>query len=232
VKSGGFRYDYPRPAVTVDTVVFGYQEGELSLLLIERGLSPYKGAWALPGGFVHLDETLDAAAKRELAEEAGVHDVYLEQLYTFGRVDRDPRERVLSVAYFALVKPAQHALKATTDATNAKWFPVSHLPKVAFDHAEIIDVAVRRLRMKVRYEPIGFELLPLHFTLTQLQTMYETILGHELDRRNFRKKFQALEVLHKTKVKLENVPHRSPALFKFDPVAYRRMLKSGIQFEI
>src|ERR1700677_1958726 len=152
-----FPYQYPRAALTVDCVVFGIDEGELNVLLIERGLEPFKGRWALPGGFVRVDETLDDAARRELAEEAGLSNVFLEQLYTFGDVERDPRERVVSVAYYALVKVLDHHAKADTDAAKAKWFPVSKVPKLAFDHTPILAAALARLKGKVRYEPIGFE---------------------------------------------------------------------------
>src|SRR5205807_886879 len=162
-------YQYPRAALTVDCVVFGFDEGELRVLLIQRALEPFKGKWALPGGFVRVDETLDEAARRELEEEAGLKEVFLEQLYTFGAVDRDPRERVVSVAYYALVKLSEHAAKAATDAANAQWFSVAKAPKLAFDHAEILAIALTRLKGKVRYQPIGFELLPPQFTLSQLQ---------------------------------------------------------------
>src|SRR5215471_3689045 len=141
-----YKYQYPRAALTVDCVVFGFDEGELKVLLIERGLEPFKGRWALPGGFVRVDETLDDAARRELQEEAGLKDVFLEQLYTFGGVDRDPRERVVSVAYYALVKLSAHATKAATDAADAQWFPISKVPRPAFDHADILATAVDRLK--------------------------------------------------------------------------------------
>src|SRR3989475_10707435 len=152
-----FSYKYPRAALTVDCVVFGFDEGALKVLLIQRALEPFKGKWALPGGFVRVDETLDEAAWRELAEEAGVKKVFLEQLYTFGAVERDPRERVVSVAYYALVKLSEHEAKAATDAANARWFAVSRVPRLAFDHAEILPMALARLKGKVRYQPIGFE---------------------------------------------------------------------------
>src|SRR5213082_3307323 len=139
-----FTYKYPRAALTVDCVVFGYDDGELKVLLIERGLEPFKGKWALPGGFVRVEETLDGAARRELEEEAGLKQVFLEQLYTFGAVDRDPRERVVSVAYYALVKLSAHQTRAATDAADAQWFPISKAPKLAFDHANILDAALRR----------------------------------------------------------------------------------------
>src|SRR6516162_9599059 len=181
-------YQYPRAALTVDCVVFGFDEGDLKVLLIERGLEPFKGRWALPGGFVRVDETLDAAARRELQEEAGLTNIFLEQLYTFGAVDRDPRERVVSVAYYALVKLTEHAAKAATDAANAQWFPVLKVPKLAFDHGHILSTAVERLKSKVRYQPIGFELLPPKFTLSQLQHLYEAVLGTELENPNSKKR--------------------------------------------
>src|SRR5437899_955546 len=152
-----FTYQYPRAALTVDCVVFGFDEDELKVLLIQRALEPFKGAWALPGGFVRVYETLDDAARRELVEETGLKDVFLEQLYTFGEIKRDPRERVVSVAYYALVKLSDHKAKAATDAANAEWFPISKLPKLAFDHADIAAAALARLQGKVRYQPIGFE---------------------------------------------------------------------------
>src|SRR5438093_1368409 len=188
-------YQYPRAALTVDCVVFGFDEGELKVLLIQRALVPFKGKWALPGGFVRVEETLDEAARRELAEEAGLKDVFLEQLYTFGVVDRDPRERVVSVAFYALVKQAAYHTKAATDATDARWFPMAKPPKLAFDHADILATALARLKGKVRYQPIGFELLPPRFTLSQLQHLYEAILGTELDKRNFRKKVLSFGLL-------------------------------------
>src|SRR5437016_9591348 len=170
-------YQYPRAALTVDCVVFGYDAGELKVLLIQRALEPFKGKWALPGGFVHVDETIDEAARRELAEEAGLKDVFLEQLYSFGALDRDPRERVVSVAYYSLVKLAAHDTKAATDAADACWFPISKAPKLAFDHADILATALARLKGKVRYQPIGFELLPPKFTLSQLQIFTKPCWG-------------------------------------------------------
>src|SRR5437773_5770988 len=176
-----YTYQYPRAALTVDCVVFGFDEAELKVLLIQRGLEPFKGKWALPGGFVRVAETLDQAARRELVEEAGLKNVFLEQLYTFGGVDRDPRERVVSGAYYALVKLAAHDTRAATDAADARWFPISKVPKLAFDHAEILNTALARLKGKVRYQPIGFELLPPKFTLSQLQHLYEAALVTEFE---------------------------------------------------
>src|SRR5262245_1998245 len=209
-------YQYPRAALTVDCVVFGFDEGDLKVLRFERGLEPFKGRWALPGGFVRVDETLDAAARRELGEEAGLTNVFLEQLYTFGALDRDPRERVVSVAYYALVKLSEHEAKAATDAANARWFPLSKVPKLAFDHGDILETAVERLKGKVRYQPIGFELLPPKFTLSQLQHLYEAVLGTELDKRNFRKKVLSLQLLIPLKETQMVGRHRPAQLFRFD----------------
>jgi 8-oxo-dGTP diphosphatase len=225
-------YQYPRAALTVDCVVFGYDESELKVLLIERGLEPFKGRWALPGGFVRVDETLDDAARRELEEEAGLKNLFLEQLYTFGTVDRDPRERVVSVAYFALVKLSDHRAKAATDAANAEWFPVSRIPKLAFDHAEILTTALSRIKAKVRYEPIGFELLPPKFTLSQLQHLYEAVLETELDKRNFRKKVLGFGLLIPLKDAQRMGRHRPAQLFRFDVDKYQRLKKRGFNFEL
>jgi 8-oxo-dGTP diphosphatase len=225
-------YEYPRPALTVDCVVFGLDEAELEVLLVRRALEPFAGRWALPGGFVHVDESLDEAARRELQEETGLDRVFLEQLYTFGAIDRDPRERVVTVAYYALVKLSDHKVKAATDATDAAWFAISDLPELAFDHAEIFELALTRLRGKLRYQPIGFELLPKKFTLTQLQRMYEVILERALDKRNFRKKILAMDLLVELDEVQKDVAHRAARLYKFDDRRYKKLVKQGFSFEI
>ena len=227
-----FTYVYPHPAVTVDAVVFGFDETELKVLLIERAGEPYRGSWALPGGFVDLAESLDDAARRELAEETGVERLYLEQLYTFGAPDRDPRERVISVAYYALVRLADYPVRAASDARDVRWFPVSELPRLAFDHAAILDTALRRLRGKIRYEPIGFELLPAKFPLSELQRLYEVVLEQPLDKRNFRKKILAMGLLADTGETQQDVAHRAARLYRFDEPAYRRLKKRGFNFEL
>ncbi|MHA3772921.1 NUDIX hydrolase [Verrucomicrobiota bacterium sgz303538] len=227
-----FSYEYPRAALTVDCVVFGFDDGELKVLLIRRGLKPFKGQWALPGGFVRLDETLDDAARRELMEETGLKNVYLEQLYTFGAIDRDPRERVVSVAYYALVKSAEHPAAGATDASEAGWFPVADLPTLAFDHREILKTALERLRGKVRYEPIGFELLPPKFTLSQLQHLYEAVLQTEVDKRNFRKKILSMELLVPLDEQVRTGAHRPAQLFRFDTRKYQALKKRGFNFEL
>lgn len=227
-----YTYEYPRPALTVDCVVFGLDDSDLKVLLIRRGLEPFLGKWALPGGFVRLYETLEAAALRELSEETGLARVYLEQLYTFGALDRDPRERVVSVAYYALVKLSDHRVQAATDAKDAAWFSVDDVPQLAFDHTEILKTAHDRLRGKVQYQPIGFELLPPKFTLTQLQRMYEIILERSLDKRNFRKKILAMDILVELDEVQRDVAHRAARLYRFDERKYRRLLKAGFDFHI
>ena len=183
-----YTYKHPHPAVTVDGVVFGFDDADLKLLLIKRKIEPFQGQWALPGGFVLEQEGLEEAARRELADETGITRLYLEQLYSFGEPSRDPRERVISIAYYALVKLADHRVRAASDAQEVAWFPVAELPSLAFDHEKIVEVGLRRLKAKVRYEPIGFELLPEKFTLGELQRLYETVLEQNLDKRNFRRR--------------------------------------------
>lgn len=223
-------YQYPRAALTVDCVVFRFDDGELQVLLIRRALAPFKDKWALPGGFVRVDETLEDAARRELEEETSLNEIFLEQLYTFGEVKRDPRERVVSVAYFALVKPS--AVTASTDAAEAKWFPVSAVPPLAFDHADILATALARLRGKLTYQPVGFELLPPKFTLTHLQNLYEAVLGEPLDKRNFRKKVLSFNLLIGLKETHQDGPHRPAQLFRFDLVRYEKLRRRGFLFEL
>ncbi len=227
-----YSYEHPRPAVTVDCVVFGIDEGDLKVLLIQRQLEPFKHQWALPGGFVQMDEDLEDAARRELHEETNITNVYLEQLYSFGGVDRDPRGRVVTVAYYALAKLSHHRIAAATDAENVAWFAVNDLPSLAFDHEAIFEVARERLRVKVRYAPVGFELLPQKFTLSQLQRLYEAVLERSLDKRNFRKKILAMNLLIETDEIEEDVAHRAARLYRFDRRKYRKLTKQGFNFAI
>jgi 8-oxo-dGTP diphosphatase len=199
--------------VAVDLVIFTVRDGALQVLLIERGIPPFKGQWALPGGFVVERESLEEAARRELEEETGLKDVYLEQLYTFGDPERDPRGRVVAVAYYALTPPAP--LRASTDAAEAAWHPVARPPKLAFDHAKILRTGLERLRAKLGYSTVGFELLPRQFTLTELQTLYEAILERPLDKRNFRKKILSLGILKSEGQKRAAGAHRPARLYSF-----------------
>jgi 8-oxo-dGTP diphosphatase len=227
-----YQYEFPRPALTVDCVVFGLDDQDLKVLLIQRDLEPCAGKWALPGGFVHEQETLEEAARRELAEETGLNRVFLEQLYTFGDPGRDPRERVVTVAYYALVNIRDHKVRASTDARNAAWFAVTDPPSLAFDHDLILETARQRLRGKLSYQPIGFELLPRKFTLSQLQRLYEIILEKPVDKRNFRRKILGMGLLRETEEIEQDVAHRAARLYSFDEAKYRRLAKQGFLFEI
>ncbi len=211
---------YERPSVTVDTVIFTLCEKELRVLLVQRKNWPYQGMWAIPGGFVNMDESLETAARRELAEETGVDDpdIYLEQLYTFGDPGRDPRTRVITVAYVALVTPGLVRLRASSDAAAAEWWPAYALPPLAFDHSSIMQYAIRRLRYKLEYTALAFQLLPETFTLTELQDAYEHILNERLDKRNFRRKMLAAHILSETPY-VRGGEHRPARLYGFRPDA-------------
>lgn len=194
-----YTYEHPRPALTVDVVIFTLRADRLQVLLVRRAEEPYADQWALPGGFVQMDESLETAAARELEEETGIQGAYLEQLYTFGEPERDPRGRVVSVAYFALIPAGAQARAAGgSDASAAQWFPIDALPSLAFDHAEILAYALRRLRYKLEYTAVGFELLPKEFTLRELQHTYEIILGENLDKRNFRRRILEAGIIEAT----------------------------------
>ena len=209
-----YQYEYPHPAVTADIVIFTIRERRLKLLLIRRAGEPYRGKWALPGGFVNIDEGLDEAARRELAEETGVTGVYLEQLYTFGRPGRDPRERVITVAYYALIPSEKLRLRAASDAEAVGWFAMDELPELAFDHDEIVDMAHRRLAAKLDYSTIALAFLPEQFTLSELQEVYETILREKMDKRNFRKWVLGLGEIVETDEERRGGVHRPARLFR------------------
>jgi 8-oxo-dGTP diphosphatase len=217
--------------VTVDVVIFTIQSGALEVLLVRRGVPPFEGAWAIPGGFILTDESLEAAALRELEEETGVRDVYLEQLYSFGDPGRDPRGRVITVAYYALIAAdrASHPV-AGTDAAAARWWPVSSHPPLAFDHDAILTYAVERLRNKLEYTTVGFQLLPRRFTLTQLQQVYEAILGRTLDKRNFRRKLELLGILTPLKEWSREGPSRPARLYEFSAKRFEKLKDKGIIF--
>jgi 8-oxo-dGTP diphosphatase len=233
-----FTYEFPRPAVAVDCVLFGFDPEEgLRLLVIRRRQAPFADRWALPGGFVRLDadgeggEGLDEAALRELREETGANVAYLEQLYTFGAPRRDPRGRVLSVAYMALVRTRDHRVRGGDDAAEAKWIAVPHEGKLAFDHDAIVELGVARLQAKLRYAPIGFNLLPPTFALSELQRLYEAVLQRPLDKRNFRRRILSMDLLAEAG-RQEGVAHRAATLYRFDERAYARLVHAGFNFEL
>ncbi len=209
-----YSYDYPHPAVTVDIVIFTIRDGQLKLLLIRRAGEPYRGRWALPGGFIRLDEDLEQSARRELEEETGVAGVYLEQLYTFGRPNRDPRERVITVAYYALIPSDRLRIRAATDAEAVGWFGMDEVPALAFDHDAILAMAHERLVAKLDYSTIAFQFLGEAFTLSELQSVYEIILREELDKRNFRKWVLALEQIEETGEVSREGAHRPAKLYR------------------
>lgn len=204
-----FSYRYPHPAVTTDVVVFTIRAGRLSILLVRRANPPFEGDWALPGGFLNIDEDLDDCAARELEEETGISGLYLEQLYTFGSTNRDPRERVISVTYYALVpQDALATPRAASDAAEVGWYAFDELPGLAFDHAEIVRVAHRRLVAKLDYSTIAFQFMPETFTLSELQCVYEALLNQPLDKRNFRKRILSLDLIEETGRQRRNGKHR------------------------
>lgn len=224
--------------VSVDIVVFGYSPESVTLrvLLIHRGSEPFKGSLALPGGRVEIDESIDTAARRELEEETGIKPDFLEQLYTFGEPGRDPRGRVVSVAYYALVSVEQFTPVAGTDATHAAWYPITNangtpLSNLAFDHREILETALARLRGKIRYFPLGIEMLPKLFTMTELRQVYETVLGRSLDPGNFRRRILRMDLLVPTG-KRRATTTKPASLYKFDVAKYRNLSKKGWLFEV
>lgn len=221
--------------VAVDAIVFGYSKQDgVSVLLIKRKYEPFKDKWAIPGGFVLENESLEEAVQRELLEETGIEVNYLEQLYTFGDPERDPRQRIISVAYFGLVKSALfQKLKASTDAAEAKWFNIKRLPELAFDHRRILGSAIERLRAKVRYQPIGFELLDKRFPFSDLEKLYAALLDKEINRRNFSKKILSFGFIEETGEKQKAEGKGRPSnMFQFNQRRYKDLLKEGIHFEI
>jgi len=208
-----FTYTHPHPAVTTDVVLFTIQNDALDVLLIRRAGDPFLGSWALPGGFIDIGEDLDAGALRELREETGVTGVYLEQLYTFGRPDRDPRERVITIAYYALVPLGKVRPVAAGDARELAWFQLNQLPALAFDHDEIIALAKRRLAAKLQYSTIALQFMPPQFTLSELQRVYEIIQDEPMDKRNFRKRVLAYDCIEETGRERRNGNHRPARLY-------------------
>ncbi|MBX9852530.1 MAG: NUDIX hydrolase [Cytophagaceae bacterium] len=219
-------------SISIDCVIFGFDETGLKILLIKRAGEPQKGKWALPGGFVQTNEDLDSSAKRILKELTGLSNIYLDQLYTFGEVDRYPLRRVISIAYYALVKIRDYNLKASANAKEAIWHPIDQAPKLVFDHNKILNNGIEKLRNNVRFHPIGFELLPKKFTLSQLQQLYEAILDKALDKRNFRKKILSMDLLINLNESQQGVAHRAAKLYQFDKNKYKELKARGFNFEI
>lgn len=220
-------------SLTVDAVVFGYEApNNLLVLLIKRALDPFKDSWALPGGFVREEESLEQSVERELKEETGIEVDYLEQLYSFGDPQRDPRARIVSISYFGLIRPSGLELNPSTDALEAQWFNINDLPQLAFDHQAIINKAIDRLRAKVTYEPIGFELLNEKFSFSELENLYTTLLGRPIDRRNFRKKIMSFGLLEQLNELRKEGPGRPASLFKFQMSKYMSYQQKGLYFEL
>ena len=222
-------YKYPHPAVTTDCVIFGFNGERLQVLLIERGIEPYKGRWAFPGGFLKMDETAEEGALRELKEETGLENAYIQQLHTFSDPNRDPRERVITIAYYALVRIQE--VKGGDDAAYARWFPLDEIPPLAFDHDYILRMATQRLREQIHFQPIGFELLPEKFTIKELQSLYEAILGINFDRRNFAKKMLHLEILTELDETIWPTPKKEAKLYKFNSDKYEELKRKGFRIE-
>ena len=222
-------YKYPHPAVTTDCVIFGFDGQSLKVLLVERGIEPYKGRWAFPGGFLNPDERAEEGARRELNEETGLEGAFIEQFHTYTEPNRDPRERVITIAYFALVRIQE--VHGSDDAAKAQWFPTEEVPQLAFDHDRILRDATRKLRERIHFEPIGFELLPDKFTMKDLQLLYEAILDVKFDRRNFSKKMIHYGLLNQLDETVWPTPKREAQLYSFNKEKYDEFKKKGFQIE-
>lgn len=229
MKEEKYCYSYPHPAVTTDCVIFGYDNMQLKVLLIQRGGEPFKGKWAFPGGFMKMDETVEECARRELKEETNLTANLIEQFHCFSDPDRDPRERILTIAFLGLVKIEE--VKGGDDAKEAKWFPLDEIPPLAFDHDHILRAAQARLRERIHFQPIGFELMPEKFTLRQLQMLYEAILGVHFDRRNFAKKLLHLDILTQLDETVWPTPRREAFLYSFNKEKYDELKQKGLRLE-
>lgn len=218
--------------VSIDYVIFGFEENRLEVLLVKRAIKPSKGEWALPGGFIKKNELIEHATNRILNATTGLKNIYLEEIAIFDAVNRYPLWRVFTIAHFALVSPENYALRPGIDTSAVKWFNLKELPVLAFDHRKIIETALVKLRIRVRYRPIGFELLPEKFTIPQLQKLYEAILGKKLDKRNFRKKLMNMNLIKKLKEKEEESKTRAAHLHQFDKNNYNKLKEKGFIFEL
>ena len=224
-----YSYKYPHPSVTTDCVIFGFDGGKLKVLLVERGLEPYKGRWAFPGGFVKIDESCEEGALRELEEETALKGTYVQQFHTYSAPNRDPRERVITVAFFALVRIQE--VEAGDDANKAQWFAIDEVPQLAFDHDVILRDALKRLRERIHFQPIGFELLPEKFTMRQLQNLYEAILDVHFDRGNFSKKMLHFNILTPLEETVRPTPKREARLYRFNKDSYDDLKQKGFRLE-
>lgn len=224
-----FCYKYPHPAVTTDCVIFGFDGTRLRVLLVQRGIEPYKGCWAFPGGFVKMDESCEQGALRELQEETGLTGAYIEQFHAFSDPNRDPRERVITIAYYALVKIQE--VQGGDDAERADWFALDEVPPLAFDHKSILHEALKRLRERIHFEPVGFELLLEKFTMKQLQNLYEAILDVHFDRRNFTKKMLHFNILTQLDETTRPTPKREAFLYSFNKENYNELKQKGFRLE-
>lgn len=229
--------DYTRPlkdyisfGLSVDCVVFGYHDGQIKVLLIQRDAEPYRGHWALIGDLVEPEQNLDDAANNVLERLTGVKNIFMKQFYTFGSVGRHPLGRVVTVGYFSLVQSTNYHPIASSWAKSAEWFNINELPELAFDHHDILLKGIEVLKDEVRNKPIGFELLPSKFTLLELQLLYEALLGYKFDKSNFRKKILEMNILKPLNELKDNVSHRPAKLFKFDEKRYRQLEKNGFSF--
>ncbi len=218
--------------ISIDCVIFGFENSTLEVLLVKRAIQPEKGMWALPGGFIKKDELVEDAAQRILEVTTGVKNIYLEQTAVFDGVDRYPLWRVFTIAHFALISPENYALSPGIDTSEVSWFKLHDLPKLPFDHAQIIKIALKKLQSRVRVKPIGFELLPEKFTLPQLQKLYEEILDKKIDKRNFRKKLLKMNLLKRLPEKDKSNIRRAAYLYKFEKSTYNRLREKGFIFEL
>ena len=222
-------YEYPHPSVTTDCVIFGFDGTKLSVLLVKRGVEPYEGKWALPGGFLKMEEDAETGAKRELQEETGLEDAYMRQFHTFSAPERDPRERVITIAYYALVRMQE--VKGGDDAAEARWFTLDKVPQLAFDHDRILRKAEQALRQQIHFEPVGFELLPEEFTIKELQNLYEAILDVRFDRRNFYNKMKRLGMLEQLGETVNPSQKKEAFLFRFNKAKYDELKQKGFRLE-
>ena len=224
-----YHYKYPHPSVTTDCVIFGFDGTRMKVLLVQRGIDPYKGRWAFPGGFLQMEESAEEGALRELREETGLSGAFIRQFHTFSAPDRDPRERVITIAFYALVRIEE--VTGGDDAADARWFALDEVPQLAFDHDQILRTAEQALRQQIHFEPVGFELLPEKFTLRELQNLYEAILGVRFDKRNFSNKINRLGLLEPLDEKVNPSRKKEATLFRFNKTKYDELKQKGFRLE-